>query len=69
MALAVSRSIWITRRLCFRVWISVPLYDHRSFDGLVLPTRRLVYPRRRDNRPRARPRLVWIEVADGMVLP
>jgi hypothetical protein len=39
-------------------------YDHRDFDGLLLPTRRLVYPRRADNTPRPRPRLVWIEVSE-----
>jgi hypothetical protein len=39
-------------------------FDHRSFDGLLLPTRRLVYPRRADNRPRSRPRLVWIEISE-----
>jgi hypothetical protein len=38
-------------------------FEHRSFDGLLLPTRRLVYPRRPDNTPRSRPRLVWIEVS------
>jgi hypothetical protein len=38
-------------------------FDHRDFDGLLLPTRRLVYPRRPDNRPRSRPRMVWIEVS------
>jgi hypothetical protein len=38
-------------------------FDHRTFDGLLLPTRRVVYPRRADNRPRSRPRLVWIEVS------
>jgi hypothetical protein len=38
-------------------------YDQRSFDGLLLPTRRLVYPRRADNTPRSHPRLVWIEVS------
>jgi len=38
-------------------------YDHRDFDGLLLPTRRLVYPRRGDNRPRLHPRLVWIELS------
>jgi hypothetical protein len=40
-------------------------FDHRRFDGLLLPTRRLVYPRRADNRPRSRPRLVWIEVSEA----
>jgi hypothetical protein len=42
-------------------------FDHRSFDGLLLPTRRLVYPRRADNRPRSHPRLVWIEVSEPSV--
>jgi hypothetical protein len=39
-------------------------FDHGRLDGLVLPMRRLVYPRRGDNRPRSHPRLVWIEVSD-----
>ena len=43
-------------------------FDHRSFDGMLVPTRRLVYPRRRDNRPRARPRLVWIELSSASVM-
>jgi hypothetical protein len=38
-------------------------FEHTSFDGLILPRRRLVYPRRRNNRPRAHPRLVWIDVS------
>ena len=38
-------------------------FDHQSFDGLVLPTRRRVYPRKRDNQRRSRPLLVWIEVS------
>ncbi len=41
--------------------------EHRSFDGFVLPTRRRVYPRRADNRRRAGPLLVWIEVPSGAV--
>jgi len=41
--------------------------DHRTFDGLVVPTRREVFPRRPDNRPRARPLLVWIEVPSAQV--
>jgi hypothetical protein len=41
--------------------------DHRTFDGLVVPTRRRVYPRRRDNRRRAGPLLVWIEVPRAAV--
>jgi hypothetical protein len=39
--------------------------DHQSFDGLIVPTRRRVYPRRRDNRRRSRPRLVWIDVSSA----
>jgi hypothetical protein len=42
-------------------------FDHRRFDGFTVPTRRLVYPRRADNRPRSRPRLVWIEVSDSVI--
>jgi hypothetical protein len=42
-------------------------HDHQTFDGLVVPTRRLVYPRRGDNRRRSRPRLVWIEVPSAVV--
>jgi hypothetical protein len=38
-------------------------FEHTSFDGLIFPRRRLVYPRRRDNRPRAHPQLVWIEMS------
>jgi hypothetical protein len=41
--------------------------DHRTFDGLVVPTRRRVYPRRRNNRRRAGPLLVWIEVPRAAV--
>ena len=41
---------------------------HETFDGLIVPTRRFVYPRRPDNRPRAHPRLVWIEVPTARVV-
>jgi hypothetical protein len=41
--------------------------DHRSFGGLVVPTRRHVYPRKRDNRRRRGPLLVWIEVPRAAV--
>jgi hypothetical protein len=37
--------------------------EHREFGGLLFPTRRRVYPRRRDGRPRRGPTLVWIDVA------
>jgi hypothetical protein len=36
--------------------------EHQRFGGLVVPTRRRVYHRRRDNRPRSHPLLVWVEV-------
>ena len=36
--------------------------EHREFDGILFPTRRRVYPRRRDGRPRPFPTLVWIDV-------
>lgn len=37
-------------------------FDHREFGGLVFPTRRRVFPRRPDDRPRRRPLLVWIDI-------
>jgi len=36
--------------------------EHREFDGILFPTRRRVYPRRRDGRPRPFPTLVWIDL-------
>jgi hypothetical protein len=42
-------------------------WDHREFSGLVVPTRRKVFPRRRDGRPRPHPTLVWIEIEDVAV--
>ena len=41
--------------------------EQRTFSGLVFPTRRRVYPRRADGRPRAVPTLVWIDVDDMRV--
>jgi hypothetical protein len=41
--------------------------DHRSFDGLVVPTHRRVYPRKPNNKRRAGPLLVWIEVPNAAV--
>ena len=43
-------------------------HELREFDGLLLPVRREVFPRRGDNRPRARPRLVWIDVWEGAIV-
>jgi hypothetical protein len=42
-------------------------FDHRSFDGLTMPTYRRVYPRKPDNRRRAGPLLVWIELPRAVV--
>lgn len=39
-------------------------YEHKRFSEILVPTRRKVFPRRRDNRPRSHPTLVWIEVDD-----
>ncbi len=41
--------------------------DHRSFDGLVVPTRRRVYPRKPNNQRRSGPLLVWIEAPHAAV--
>jgi hypothetical protein len=38
-------------------------YDFERIDGLLLATRRAVFPRRRDGRARAWPRLAWIELS------
>jgi hypothetical protein len=37
-------------------------YDHRSFDGLLVPTRRRVHPRRQDGRPLRAVTIIAIEV-------
>lgn len=53
----------------FGGWARAAHYSaaHRTFSGLVLPTRRRVYPRRADGRPRPFPTLVWIDVDDARV--
>jgi hypothetical protein len=43
------------------------LLDHRSFDGLVVPTRRRVYPRKSNNQRHVGPLLVWIEMPKATV--
>ncbi len=55
----------------FGSWAKAAHYctDHRDFDGFLLPTIRRVYRRGPDNRPRARPRLVWIDVLDARAEP
>jgi hypothetical protein len=42
-------------------------FDHQSFDGLVVPTHRRVYPRKRSGERRARPLLVWIDVPSATI--
>jgi hypothetical protein len=37
-------------------------HRHRWFDGHLFPTRRRVFPRRRNNRPLPFPTLVWIDI-------
>jgi hypothetical protein len=53
----------------FGSWAKAAHYSdqHREFEGLVLPTRRRVFPRRRDGRARGRPILVWIDLSDVRV--
>jgi hypothetical protein len=53
----------------FGGWAKAAHYssEHRSFSGLVLPTRRRVYPRKPDGRPRPFPTLVWIDVDDVQI--
>lgn len=48
----------------FGGWAKAAHYcmDHRELDGIVVPTRRRVFPRRRNNRPLPHPVLVWIEL-------
>jgi hypothetical protein len=55
----------------FGSWAKAAHYcwDHKQFSGLVVPTRRRVFPRRRNNRPRPRPTLVWIDVKDLTLVP
>lgn len=44
-------------------------FNHREFGGLRYPTRRRVFPRRPDNRPRSWPVLVWIDIQSVVVGP
>jgi len=53
----------------FGSWARAANYStgHRDFGGLIVPTRRRIYLRRADGRPRPRPTLVWIDVEDVAV--
>jgi hypothetical protein len=55
----------------FGSWAKAAHYcwDHKPFDGLVVPTRRKVFPRKRNNRPRSRPTLVWIQAEAVTLVP
>jgi hypothetical protein len=50
----------------FGSWAKAAHYcsDHKELSGLMVPTRRRVFPRRRNGRPRPRPTIVWIDVHD-----
>jgi hypothetical protein len=37
-------------------------FDHQSFDGVVVPMRRRVFLRRRDNRPLTAVTLIWLDI-------
>lgn len=37
-------------------------FDHETFDGVVVPTRRKVFLRRRDNRPLTAVTLIWVDI-------
>lgn len=41
--------------------------DHRDFGAGIFPTRRSVYPRKRDDTTRPFPRLVWIQVHEAQL--
>lgn len=48
----------------FGAWAKAAHYpfDHQTFDGVVVPTRRRVFLRRRDNHPLTAVTLVWIDI-------
>jgi hypothetical protein len=44
-------------------------FDHETFDGLVVPTRRRVFPRKRNNGSRPWPTLVWLDIEGVRRIP
>ena len=54
----------------FGEWAKAAHYclDHKNFSGLIIPTRRRVFPRKSDGNPRSFPTLVWIELDDLTVI-
>jgi hypothetical protein len=48
----------------FGSWAKAAHYpsDHRTFDGVVVPTRRRVFLRRRNNRPLTAVTLIWVDI-------
>src|SRR5262245_7750604 len=55
----------------FGSWAKAAHYptDHQTFDGLVVPTRRRVFLRRRDNRPVTAVTLIWVNIETVHVVP
>lgn len=43
-------------------------WEHKEFSGLVVPTRRRVFPRTRTGRSRGFPTLIWIDIDEVMVV-
>jgi hypothetical protein len=54
----------------FGAWAKAAHYcwNHKNFSGLIIPTRRRVFPRKSDGHPRNFPTLVWIELDDLTVI-
>lgn len=55
----------------FGSWAKAAHYcwDHESFSGLVVPTRRLAIPRKRNGRPRKRVKIVSLRFGDVTLVP
>jgi hypothetical protein len=55
----------------FGAWAKAAHYpfDHQTFDGVVLPTRRRVFLRRGNNRPFTAITLIWIDIETVRLLP
>lgn len=53
----------------FGSWAKAAHYcsEHKEFSGLVVPTRRRVFPRKKNGQIRRHPLLVWIEIKNVML--
>jgi hypothetical protein len=58
----VRRQDYTAEEFGKRAYAAHYCFDHREFDGLVFPTRRRVFLRRPDGRPRPWPQLIWIDI-------